>query len=573
MRNAPCISRLRRKEVVLRLTASGLLFTLLFTAVPVLRSAHAATPLQPDAGQILKTIPAPLPAPPASSGTDVLPKAPEERPPLRGDSALRVQVKRIVVTGNSAFTAQELLPLVDDAVGQTLTFDELQALAARITQFYRNRGYLLAHAYIPAQDVTEGTLEIAVLEGRYGKVRLDNHSRIADPVLNRELAPLESGQAIQSAPLERQLLLMSDLPGAAVTSTLKPGEATGTSDLDVRVDNTSALSGSVGFDNWGNRYTGSTRGFVAADWANPLGLGDRLSLYGMGAERDGTEYERAAYDLPINGAGTRVGAAVAHLLYSLGLDFAPLQAHGSADIVSLYLNHPLVRSYSANTNFQLNYDHRTLHDYVDSTSGSDSKRMDVFSAGLDGNHLGALGAGNWRIALTGGHLNLDNLTAAIDQMGYRTAGNYYKTTGGGTQLLPLSGRWSLYGALSGQLASKNLDMSEKFSMGGPTGVRAYPVGEAMADDAWLATAELRYSVTDQVQLNAFADGGTARLNHTPLPTDLNNQRSLSGMGLGAIWVHPSRFSLTTYLAWRTGDAPTSAPDRRPTAWVQIAQGF
>ncbi|MDE2342506.1 MAG: hypothetical protein KGL63_03800, partial [Betaproteobacteria bacterium] len=61
MRNAPRISHLRRKEVVLRVTASGLLFILIFTAVPVLRSAHAATPLQPDAGQILKTIPAPLP--------------------------------------------------------------------------------------------------------------------------------------------------------------------------------------------------------------------------------------------------------------------------------------------------------------------------------------------------------------------------------------------------------------------------------------------------------------------------------------------------------------------------------
>ncbi|MDE1942307.1 MAG: ShlB/FhaC/HecB family hemolysin secretion/activation protein [Betaproteobacteria bacterium] len=502
-----------------------------------------------------------------------MPKAPGERPPLRGDSSLRVRVKRIVVTGNSAFTAQELLPLVDDAVGKTLTFDELQALAARITQYYRTRGYLLAHAYIPAQDVTEGTLEIAVLEGRYGKVRLDNRSGLSDTALNWALAPLESGQVVQSESLERQLLLMSDLPGAAVTSTLKPGDSTGTSDLDVRVTSASALSGSVGFDNWGNRYTGSSRGFVAADWANPLGLGDRISLYGMGAERDGTEYERVAYDLPTNGAGTRVGAAVAHLLYSLGLDFAALQAHGSADIMSLYLNHPVVRSYTTNANFQLNYDHRTLHDYVDSSTSHDSKHLDVFSAGFDGNRLSAQGAGNWRIAIAGGHVGLDDLTASLDQAGYRTAGNYYKTTGSGSDLLPLTGRWSLYGALSGQLASKNLDMSEKFPMGGPSGVRAYPVGEAMSDDAWIATFELRYSMTEQLQLDAFADGGGSRLNHTPLPTDARNQRSLSGVGLGATWVSHSRFSLLTYLAWRTGEAPTSAPDRHPTAWIQAAQGF
>ncbi|MDE2343917.1 MAG: ShlB/FhaC/HecB family hemolysin secretion/activation protein [Betaproteobacteria bacterium] len=536
-------------------------------------AAQAATPTPPDAGQILKTIPAPLPAPPASSGTGVLPGTPQERPPLKSDSTLRVLVKRIVVTGNDAFPAQELLPLVDDAIGKTLGFDELQALAARITQYYRNHGYLLARAYIPAQDITEGTLEIAVLEGRYGKIRLDNHSRIADPVLTPELALLESGQPIQSAPLERQLLLLSDLPGIAVTSTLMPGEYTGTSDLDVRVDNAPAWSGSMGFDNWGNRYTGAYRGYAAADWASPLGLGDRLSLYGMGAERDGTEYERAAYDLPIDGAGTRLGAAIAHLIYSLGLDFAALQAHGSVDIASLYLSHPVLRSYGTNINFQLNYDHRNLRDFMDSTSSRDSKHMDVFGAGMDGSNISPLGAGNWRIALGAGHLALDDLTATVDQGTYRTAGNYCKATGSGNELMPLGGRWSLYGALSGQLASKNLDMSEKFSMGGPGGVRAYPVGEAMADDAWIATFEVRYRMTEQLELNAFADGGTARLNHSPLATDTYNQRSLSGAGLGATWVTHSRFSLLTYLAWRTGEAPTSAPDRHPTAWIQMAQGF
>ena len=537
-------------------------------------TAFAVPPPPPDAGQILKTLPPAIPAPPATTGTGALPEAQPERPPLKVDDRTPIRVQRIVFSGNTAFSQDVLLPLVQDALGQSLTLEGLNALANRITQYYRDQGYLLARAYIPAQDITAGTLEIAVLEGRYGKVRLDNHSRVSDTVLLRMLSRLESDQLIAASLLERQLLLMSDLPGVVISSTLKPGTTTGTSDLTVRADDGPALSGSAGMDNWGNRYTGAVRTFVAADWANPLGLGDRLSLYGMGATSGGTQFGRAAYDLPINGAGTRLGAAYAHLAYSLGLDFAALQAHGTADITSLYLSHPLTRSRAANTTLLFNVDHRTLRDHVDSTSGSDVKDIDVASMALSGDRTSLQGAmGTWNAALTGGHLKLDPLTAAADEAAYRTAGDYFKLTGGATQLQPVAGRWSVYGAFSGQLASKNLDMSEKFAAGGPMGVRAYPVGEAMADDALLGTLELRYALTEQWQLAGFADAGVARLNHSALATDTDNQRNLSGLGVGATWKHRSNISFLTYLAWRTGDAPTSAPDYHPTVWAQLTKVF
>ncbi|MDE2260250.1 MAG: ShlB/FhaC/HecB family hemolysin secretion/activation protein [Betaproteobacteria bacterium] len=535
--------------------------------------ASAAGPPPPDAGQILKTVPSAIPAPPASSGTSALPESTPERPPLKIDDRVQINVKRIVLTGNTLFTREMLLPLVQDAIGQALTLDALNVLAFRITQYYRDHGYLLARAYIPTQDITEGTLEIAVLEGRYGKIKLENHSRISDAVLEQMLSRLESGQPIEASPLERQLLLMSDLPGALIGSTLQPGTTTGTSDLTVRTDDAPALAGSAGIDNWGNRYTGALRAFVAADWANPLGLGDRLDLYGMGAERGGTQYGRVAYDLPISGSGTRIGAAYAHLAYALGLDFSSLQAHGTADITSLYLSQPLTRSRSANTTLQFNMDHRALRDYVDSTAGSDVKEIDAISAGLNGDRRDALGVGTWTTTLTSGRLKLDALTTAADLGAYHTAGDYLKFSGAGSQLVPLSGSWSLFGALSGQMASKNLDMSERFSMGGPTGVRAYPVGEVMANDALLGTLELRYTLNEQLQLTGFADAGVARLNRFQLVTDTRNQRNLSGAGVGASWTRNPGPAFNTYLAWRTGDPPTSAPDRHPTAWVQLIQAF
>ena len=535
----------------------------------------SAAPVAPGAGEILKTVPSPIPPPPAPATTNPVPSPPgAERPPFRGDLQQRIAVKRIVITGNTVFPESELLALVRDAPGQTLTLEALNGLAARITDYYRKRGYLLARAYIPAQDVTEGTLEIAVLEGRYGKIRLDNQSRISDSALERLLQPLKIGQPVEAGLLEQQLLLLSDLPGAAISSTLQPGVGTGTSDLAVTAAQTPAVSGSAGIDNWGNRYTGSWRTSANVDWASPLGQGDRLDLYGMGSEFGGTQFGRLAYDLPVGSSGTRLGAAYADLKYALGLDFAPLRAHGSAEITSLYASQPLTRSRLDNSTLTFDVDRRILRDFIDSTSGSDAKVENVANLGLNGSLKSVQGATTfWNASVTSGRLTLDPVSAVVDQAAYHTAGTYFKANGSGSQLWPLEGRWAFYGALSGQLASTNLDMSEKFSMGGPTGVRAYPVGEAMSDDAWLGTLEMRYALDEFIELSGFADGGTARINHTPIAADAVNQRSLSGLGLGAAWKNRRNLSVLTYFAWRTGDAPTSAPERRPTVWAQLTQGF
>lgn len=544
------------------------------TSMALSLASHAA-PLVPNAGEILKTVPSPTPSPPASTGTSPVPSPPAaERRPFRGDRQQRITVKRITITGNTLFPEDELQALVQDAIGQTLPLKALNDLANRLAVYYQNHGYLLARAYIPAQDVTGGTLEIAVLEGHYGRIHLDNHSGVSDDALMPLLRPLQRDEPVEAGPLERQLLLMSDLPGAAISSTLLPGDSTGTSDLFVEADSTPALTGTAGIDNWGNHYTGALRPSASMDWASPLGLGDRMSLYGMGSQRDGTRFGRAAYDLPADDDGMRVGAAYAYLDYALGLGFAALGAHGTAEITSLYASYPLTRSRFDNSTLLLDMDHRRLRDYVDSTAGSDLKLADVATFGANGDHRSQQGGATlWNAGISAGHLKLDPASAMADLSGYHTAGTYLKLDGGGSQSLPLAGLWSLYGALSGQLASRNLDVSEKFSMGGPTGVRAYPVGEAMADDAWLGTLELRLALTESLQLAGFADGGLARINHTPLPTDTGNQRSLSGLGLGAAWKDRSKLSLLAYFAWRTGDPALSAPERRPTVWVQAMQGF
>src|SRR5690606_20459186 len=127
---------------------------------------------------------------------------------------------------------------------------------ARITAHYRRHGYLLARAYLPAQDIHDGEVEIAVLEGRLGEIGIDNTSRVGASTINHHVDRIETAGAVQGRNLERSLLLLNDLPGVDVRSTLQPGATVGTADLGIQVRATSGIDGSVDADNFGNRYTG-----------------------------------------------------------------------------------------------------------------------------------------------------------------------------------------------------------------------------------------------------------------------------------------------------------------------------
>ena len=216
--------------------------------------AAFAQQLVPDAGRLLQeTRPAPSLPQREAPKIEI-----EEAPAGQAPEGPLLHVARLRITGATVFTEAELHALVADGEGRELSLNGLRALADRVTQHYRNHGYLLARAYLPAQDVTNGEVKIAVLEGRLGEVSLDNPAGVAGAGL-APLAQLHPGEVAHRRALERNLLLLSDLPGVAVKSTLKPGATPGASDLLVEVAPGRRVTGSVDFDTFGDRFSGQYR--------------------------------------------------------------------------------------------------------------------------------------------------------------------------------------------------------------------------------------------------------------------------------------------------------------------------
>jgi hemolysin activation/secretion protein len=171
-------------------------------------AAHAQTAPAPNAGQVLRELQVPAPAAPIAA------PAPRAEPALdTSDTSTKVLVKSIVITGNQEIPTSELTPLVSSLVGSEQTLAQLNAAARRITAYYRSRGFAVARALLPAQDITSGAVTISVIEGRVSSSRVANTSRLSDELVGSYIGQISPGDVIRSSQIDRGLLLLQDTPG------------------------------------------------------------------------------------------------------------------------------------------------------------------------------------------------------------------------------------------------------------------------------------------------------------------------------------------------------------------------
>lgn len=520
--------------------AAGLALSLISLSVGM---AWAAAP---DAGQLLNE--QRRLTPPAQRGD--LDGRPAAVTPLGDDqqAGLRARIDRIRFTGaDDLIPEPELQALVADAKGRQLSHSQLQTLASRVTAALQKRGFVLARAYLPRQDLTQGELEIAVLSGRLQSGAHRVSVTGAEPSLAPRLGAI-ADTALAHGPvryeqLERALLLINDVPGVQARATLERGDEPGTSRLDVRADTGRAWALDASVDDYNNRYTGQWRVGAAASLIRPLNREDLLQA--SVSRTDGSRQAALAYGFAVHPSGLRAQLATTYMDYRVGEDLRALDLRGSARTVSAGLSYPLLRGRERNLWITAEAEQRTL---VDEALGQTlrDRRLNRLSLNVYGNAwdntLG--GAQNdFGLGLTNGTVALREAADQFaDSLSARTAGSYDKLTWRVSRLQTAQALpgWGLFVGGYGQVSARNLDSSEKFLLGGPSGVRAYPVGEASGDNGWIGTAELRRELRVgnglAAQLIAFADYGRVEQHERLWAGALGgqpNRYALGGAGLGA----------------------------------------
>lgn len=550
--------------------------------IPAVLAATSASAQQlPGIGDVLRGVEKTRPQAPPQTRPKVDVNQPA-RPALKGTDTLRFRVDRIRLTGVTSLPEADLVRLLRPYVGRDLTLRDLNEAAAEITHLYRERGYPVARAYVPAQEVRDGVVEITVLEGRYGKVSVEVDAPFSRDMADEAVQPLRPNAVIEERALDRSLLLLDDLGGIAARGTLKPGERPGTADLVVDVTETERYGGAVSVDNYGNDVTGRNRlgGSLHAD--NLAGRGDTLAARAIVAERSDLVYGQIAYNLPLTGNGLQAGAIGTYTNYTLGEALSALGATGYAGIATAYLRYALIRSRRGSLYTQLVFDAKNLEDKIGSAGTFDPRRESVLTLTLFGDApdpgpTGGITSGS--LSVVGGRLNIEDATAlAIDQATRQSEGGFFKLNYSLVRLQNLTRGLQLYAAVSGQLASRNLDPVEQFSLGGPLGVRAYPTGEAPGDEGILGTLEARYALPiprfpGVMQAIAFLDSGSVKINKYPF-APLPNHRTLTGAGIGLNVFARWGIQLSASYAWALGDEPaTGDTGRSSEGWIQLIKTF
>ena len=542
--------------------------------------AHAAGLVTPGAGAILQQIEQGPPPEPLSTGTGLT-----IQPQGIGNLPVTepIQVNAIKITGNTTFTTETLHLLVMNSEGLRLTLSQINELAARITVYYQNRGYPLTRAIIPAQTIQNGVVNIEVIEARYGKVLLENTSRVNDGLIQKILSPLQAGQLIEQSSLDHHLLLLSDIPGLISQSSLGPGELVGTSDLSVQASTPQLVVGSVALDNYGNTYTGRVRAGGTVSLLDPLHNGDVLNLSGLSSGR-GMNYADINYESLINGSGTRLGAGYSALKYILGGSLANLNGDGTAGIASVWVKQSFLRNIDSNVNGKFELDNMQLQDNLNNNAIQTPRSLNDVAVSLSGdyrNHFLSGGVTTWNLLGTAGQVGFNTgLAQQRDAVGLGTQGSFVKWNGSFNRVQNLNEKNGLYVSVSGQWANTNLDPSQQMLAGGPYSVRAYDMGVLSGDSGYLGTLELRHQMgmlwNGQWQAIAFADSEHLTINANPGKVIGVNSATLSGAGLGLNWAGAKQLTVATYIATPIGVTPSLlllSGRQSVLSWVQVSKGF
>ena len=489
--------------------------------------------------------------PPARSSSSVVPRPAAPPPQALGSAA--VEIRKLEFVGNSLFTGEQLAALIPLRTSDKYSLSDFRGWTDRISDQYHKSGFPFANAILPQQKIEAGILKIEVIEGRYGQVSSTGE------FLPEEAAPffenLKPGNLIEAQLLERTMLIIDDLPMIDVSPTIKPGARFGTGDLIADITRLAASGGEAGIDNLGSRYTGQYRARLSHNLYSKWRFGDELRMKLLASDKD-LLLGSVDYEMPLNGQGLRWQVGIARTSYQLAAEYASLNAFGLADVFSTRIGYPVVRTQAQNLSVSLGLMSKHLRDEIGLTSTVNRKRtMAVPLTAVFDRRDAFLGGGLFygNLIWTAGQLNLDDKLRQVDSVSARSEGQFQKLSFEISRIQTLPLNFTLMARYATQQTSKNLDSSEKYSIGGIYGVRAYPSGQGVGDKGSLTQIELRQKVGDITGF-VFYDEGAVTSNVDPWDGPSAAKEKVSGSGLGIRKELPKGWNWELLMAFRNTSA-------------------
>jgi hemolysin activation/secretion protein len=431
-------------------------------------------------------------------------------PASAGDGA-GLAVGAIVVDGLEVLDRSDFTAVIEPYAGGVLDRSELRRLTDGIANQARERGLILATAWIPEQALTGGLLRVRVDEGRLDEIRIEGTD---DPAIRGQLERLLGSGPLTLAALQREVLLADDLPGVWIRKTRFERE--GDRRILVVDARREDVSASVLLASDGTKPVGPIRARIDLDANGLISPRDRVDLSFSTTPLDPDElaFFSARYSVVVNDAGTSIGLFGSFSRTEPGAYLAARALDGDAWQGGVRLRHPLMRSQRRSLWLEASAE---LQDLSQDSFGTLARHDRIALARLGFYGFGPLAGGTLQGRAT--------VSQGLDILGATGRGDPLASRGdappGFTTLSwwlnwrrSLAARVSLSLAASGQFSTDPLLIGENFALGGNAFLRGYDFAQRVGDQGIAGVGELRYDWPDalgalaHLQLYAFADGGS-----------------------------------------------------------------
>ena len=479
-----------------------------------------------------------------------------------GAAEISFMLRTLSVEGNTAIPDGDLLPRYYDEIGKTITVERVYQMAAEMTAIYRDAGYILSSVVVPAQEINNGEVTFAAIEGYLSSVRFEGYNGHREGMFEAVEQDLTSERPLRLETLERNLLLLNDLPGMVAQGVLQRSSTEpGGSELTIGLQRR-AFGLDAEVDNRGSEVQGPIR-YGAGLTANSLFglLGETRFSFLAANPTSELRYGFISHRARLTASGLEL------MLYGsksrsepdLGVDFRDYNLETNTDQAGLQLKYPLIRSRDHNLYLRGSL---TYHDGITDSAFEVEESHDTISAirvGLTYDDVDSWGGVNL--------LDLE-LSQGIDAFGASDKNDPNLSRDGGdpeftkatlylARLQSLGRGWSLLVAGNGQYAMTNLLVPEEFAMGGEICNRAYDPSEVVGDSGVCGKLELRYTfdALGRGGVTAYSFYDTGYVWQRLGPAETQDPTASKGDGASS-WGGGLRFTIA---AWLTGYVEAAVP--------------
>jgi len=490
----------------------------------------------------------PLPPTPPESPTPPPSLTVPPQTPLTPPSELEVKVKvrRVEVLGSTVFSPAELEAAVASFIGKEATFEELLAIRTAITKLYTDNQYTTSGAFLPPQDVTDGVVEVQVVEGGIEKINIEGLKHLRTGYV-RDRIGLAAHPPINLPRLEEALqLLQLDPLISTVQAELSAGTSPGLSVLTLNVKEAKRLTTTVIVENRDSPSVGEIRGTAAISYNNLLGYGDRLNAdYGI---TEGINSYNLSYEIPLNPRNGTLSLSYANSKSRIiEQPFSDLDINADSETLSLGFRQPIVQTPTSEFALSASLDLRQSKTFIledvpfSFSPGPENGKSNVTVLRLTQDWVNR-STNRVLAARSQFSFGLDALGATVNDTGID--GRFTSWVGQFQWVQALGGDTILIARTGAQLSLDSLLPIEQFSIGGVDTVRGYRQNQRVADNGIVGSMEVRVPIISKpdgigtIQFAPFFDIGTV-WNHEG---DIPSPSTLASIGLGLRWQRNPYFS-------------------------------